>query len=55
MLGLHLDQRFDIAHQGPNGRSGPNGVVVFADVGEHGVDVRPVERTGSRETQVNFL
>ena len=55
MLGLHFNQRLDIAHEGPNSRSGLNGVVVFTNVCEHGVDVGPVERPGSWQTQVNLL
>ena len=55
VLGLHLHQRFDISHQGPNGRTRADGVVVFPDVSEHGIDVVAMERASPWQAEVDLL
>ena len=55
MLGLHFDQRFDIAHQGSNSSAGANGVIVLTNVGQHGIDVVAMERAGPWQTKVHLL
>ena len=55
VLGLHLNQRFNVAHQGTNRCTGSDGIVVFADVRQHGIDVIAMERPGTGKTQIHFL
>ena len=52
---LHLHEGLNVAHEGSNGRTRPNGVIVFSNVREHGVDVISMMRTCPGQTEVDFL
>ena len=55
VLGLKIDQGFDVRNDRPDRTAGLDGVVVFADVTEHGVDVVDVERASSGEAKIDPL
>ena len=55
VLGLKVNQGFDVRHDRAHSTSGLNGVIVLADVTEHRVDVVDVERTRSGEAKIDPL
>ena len=55
MLGLHFHQWLNVAHQGSNGGTRADGVIVLANMSQHGIDVVSVERSSAWKTKVNFL